>query len=291
MCGDRMSVLRRTVACVAEPVQQWWARRQFSRGSAVPYAVGEFRAGWAAYPEVIRQYHPELNHGIVLSQVPLAADVLLCWECAVGHRFAATPTEQRERPGRVRRRSAWCPDCSALALPKPVILGEARAIPAKPKRAAPPLCTQTPDLATGTPFASVCAPKPASAAEARLRAQLAERLIFTPDMNAVKVARPFFRHTEVWPDILLPELRIAIEYDTIGRHGLEHVGKREHADRRKDRALRGAGWEVVRIRTGTLEPLGPHDLQLRSITAKGVEQLLDRLRDIRGSLMVDAYLR
>lgn len=279
------------VACVAEPVQQWWARRQFSRGRAVPYEVGTFREAWAAYPELIRQYHPELNHGVTLSQVPLAADVLLCWECAVGHRFAATPSEQRERPGRVRRRSAWCPECSALARPQPVVLGEARAVPARPRRPAPALCTKTPDLPRGTAFLSICAPKPASAAEERLRAALTDRLIFTGGVNAVKVARPFFRHCEVWPDILLPELRVAVEYDTVGRHGLEHVGTREEADRRKDRILRAAGWEVVRVRTGRLQPLGPHDLQLHSIGRAGVDRLVDRLRDIRGALMVDAYLR
>lgn len=279
------------VALVAEPVQQWWARRQFSRGRAVPYDVGTFRAGWAAYPELIRQYHPELNHGVALSQVPLGADVLLCWECPVGHRFAATPTEQRERPGRVRRRSSWCPECSALARPQPVVLGEARAIPARSRRPAPELCTKTPPLPKGTAFRSQCAPKPASAAEAKLRAALTDRLVFTGGVNAVKVTRPFFRHTEVWPDILLPELRVAVEYDTVGRHGLEHIGTREETDRRKDRALRGAGWEVVRVRTGALQPLGPHDLQLTSISARGVDRLVERLRDIRGPLMVDAYLR
>lgn len=276
---------------MAEPVRQWWARRQFSRGVDVPYAVGTFRAAWAAYPELIRQYHPELNHGVVLSQIPLAADVLLCWECAVGHRFAATPSEQRERPGRVRRRSAWCPECSSLARPQPVILGEPRAIPRAPRRREPALCTKTPDVATGTAFTSQCAPRPASAAEGRLRAELTSRLQFDTEANAVKVARPFFRHTEVWPDIVLPELRIAVEYDTVGRHGLEHVGKRQDADLRKDRALRAAGWEVVRLRIGKLEPLGPHDLQMSSIGTAGVTRLLDVLRVIRGDLLVDAYLR
>ncbi|MFJ4223427.1 zinc-ribbon domain-containing protein [Microbacterium sp. NPDC089695] len=276
---------------MAEPVQQWWARRQFSRGLDVPYPVGSFRTGWAAYPELIRQYHPELNHGVALSQIPLAADVLLCWECGVGHRFAATPSEQRERPGRVRRRSAWCPECSTLARPQPVILGEARAIPRSPRRPSPSLCTKTPDLPTGTAFTSACAPAPASAAEGRLRAELASRLLVDVASNAVKVARPFFRHTEVWPDIVLTELRIAVEYDTVGRHGLEHVGKRQDADLRKDRALRAAGWEVVRIRTGKLEPLGPHDLQMSSVGTRGVMRLLDAFRGIRGGLLVDAYLR
>lgn len=280
-----------SVPDVAEPMQQWWARRQFSRDVAVPYEVGSFRSQWAAYPELIRQYHPELNHGIVLSQVPLAADVLLCWECAIGHRFAATPTEQRERPGRIRRRSAWCPECSRLAQPQPVILGEARPRAARPKTAAPAVCTKTPDLPKGTAFVSECAPKPASAAEAKLRALLTQALVFTEGMNAVKIVRPFFRHTEVWPDIVLPELRIAIEYDTVGRHGLEHVGRRQDSDLRKDRALRGAGWEVVRVRTGKLEMLGPHDVQMSTLSTKGVAAIIDRLRGIRGGLMVDGYLR
>ncbi|WP_083569339.1 zinc-ribbon domain-containing protein [Microbacterium sp. 1.5R] len=274
---------------MTEPVQSWWARRQFSRGREVPYEIGTYRSQWAAYPELIRQYHPELNHGIALSQVPLAADVLLCWECRVGHRFAATPAEQRERPGRVRRQSAWCPECSTLARPQPVVLGEARAIPRRPKRPLT-LCSKTPDLASGEAFSSVCAPAPASAAEARLRAMLAARISVTTGVNAVKVSRPFFRHTEVWPDILLPELRVAIEYDTVGRHGLEHVGTREQTDLRKDRALRSAGWEVIRVRTGRLEPLGPHDLQMPSVTARGIDRIIDELRGIRGALIVDAFL-
>lgn len=270
---------------------QWWARRQFSRGRTVPYAVGTYRAGWAAYPELVRQYHPELNHGIALSQIPLAADVLLCWECGVGHLFAATPAEQRERPGSVRRRSAWCPECSTLARPQPVVLGEARPRARAPRRPAPGLCTKTPDVPTGTAFVSVCAPRPASAVEARLRADLAARIGFDTSVNAVKVSRPFFRHTEVWPDIAFPELRVALEYDTMGRHGLEHVGKREDADLRKDRALRAAGWEVIRIRTGKLAPLGPHDLVVSSMGAKTITRIIDELRTIRGTLLVDAYLR
>src|SRR6478736_2514996 len=102
---------------MAERVQAWWARRQFSRGAEVPYAVGTYREAWAPYPMLIRQYHPELNAGITLTQIPPAAEVLLLWQCEAGHLFAATPSEQRDRPGRERRRSAWCPECSALANP------------------------------------------------------------------------------------------------------------------------------------------------------------------------------
>lgn len=273
---------------MAERIEAWWARRRFSRGVDVPYPVGTYREAWAPFPALIRQYHPELNAGITLTQIPPAADVLLLWQCDSGHLFVATPAEQRARPGRERRRSAWCPDCAELAKPPRVRPpGRARAAP----RAAPALCAKTPALPVGEPFVSECAPRPASAVEARLRADLFARLGVTEGLNAVRIGRPFFSHLEVWPDILLPELRIAVEYDSPGKHGLEHVGRREDADRRKDRALRAARWEVVRVRTGKLEKLGPHDVQLSSTGPRGIDRLLDAFRDIRGPLLVDAYLR
>lgn len=288
---------------MAERVEAWWSRRQWTKGVTEPYPIGAYREAWAAYPSLIRQYHPELNAGITLSQIPPAADVLLLWECESGHRFAATPSEQRERPGRQRRRSAWCPECAERANPTrvlPLPMRDSVATPALPvepavlrarrKKQAPPLCDKTPHLPPGTPFVSACAPSPASAVEARLRADLFSSLAVTPGLTAVRTGRPFFRHLEVWPDIVLNELRVAIEYDSIGKHGLEHVGKREDADRRKDRALRAAGWEVIRIRTGKLEPLGPHDLQIPSWNARALPRLIDALRDIRGPLLVDAYL-
>lgn len=294
---------------MAERIELWWARRQFSRGAAIPYPVGTYREAWAPFPLLIRQYHPDLNAGITLTQIPPAADVLLLWQCEAGHRFAATPDQQRSRPGRERRRSAWCPECSDLARPAPalpmreaVAAGAGRGdvdssmptqvlLRARARRKPVTICPRTPALPVGEPFSSACAPRPASAVEARVRADLTARLACTSALNAVRVARPFFEHVEVWPDILLPELRVALEYDSVGRHGLEHVGAREAADRRKDRALRGARWEVVRIRTGRLEKLGPFDLQLASWNRKGLTKLIDVLREIRGPLLVDAYLR
>lgn len=67
------------------------------------------------------------------------------------------------------------------------------------------------------------------------------------------------------------------------------MGRREEADRRKDRLLREAKWEVVRIRAGSSK-LGPYDLQLSSLGRRGVDRVIDVLRDIRGPLFVDAYL-
>ncbi|PZE60456.1 hypothetical protein DEJ24_06995 [Curtobacterium sp. MCPF17_001] len=326
---------------MAEPVDAWWRRRQWSRGVPVPYAVGEFRAEWASWPVLVRQYHPDWNAGVVLTQIPPAADVLLTWECDVGHVFVATPGEQRSRPGRERRRSVWCPECAVLAQPQrwPVLPEDwpsavpvpqravrstgRQTLPAAPARGLPggavassrrttsrprtggtgvrgrgtrttaprTICPKTPRLPSGESFVSQCAPAPASAVEAELRAGLRERLDLTFEHTAIRLDRPLHDHVEVWPDIILPELRVAIEYDSTGRHGLEHVGSREESDRRKDRATRAVGWEVVRIRTGRLPVLGPWDLQESGVSGRTIDRLVDVLREIRGPLFVDAYAR
>jgi hypothetical protein len=355
---------------VPESVEQWWARRQWSKGVDVPYAVGRYRGDWERYPTLIRQYHPDLNHGIVLSQVPPGADVYLLWECDAGHRFIATPEEQRSRPGGTRRRSAWCPRCTEEAVPKRIHLpqpdagvhlcghdrdprrieqdpdddrcylcrrldrteltreqlvsmaapGSRVALSAENGTAASyswqcpaghpvyratverilggrrcPTCRHARGgadaVAPGEAFVSRWAPAPASAAEPELKRRLAERLDLDLGRNAVRTARPFHAHLEVWPDILLPELRVAIEYDTTGRHGLEHVGPREASDRAKDRLLRAVGWEVIRVRCGKLQPIGPYDLVAGGVTDTLVGRILDRLGEIRGELFVAAYLR
>ena len=274
---------------MTEPVDAWWQRRQWSKGLAVPYEIGAYRAEWERYPALIRQYHPDFNSGITLTQIPPAADVFLSWQCDYGHIFVATPEEQRNRPGRRRRRSAWCPVCSQLANP-PRIRTEPRTgypeAPPKPVRVARPV-----SLAPGVAFVSERAPKPASAAEGELRQAIRERWEFDLGFNAIALSRPFFDRLEAWPDIVIPELRVAIEYDTIGRHGLEHVGLREQADVRKDRAIRAVRWEVIRIRCGRLQPLGPFDLVAGGISRRLLERLDERLGEVRGALLVAAYRR
>ena len=153
------------------------------------------------------------------------------------------------------------------------------------------MCSSTPSLAVGTAFWSACAPRPASAAEELLRELLGRRVSYERGHNAVVVAQPFFTHFEVWPDIVIPELRVAIEYDTTGRDGLEHVGTREAVDRRKDRILRRAGWEVIRVRCGKLQALGPFDVPgSGTISSALVSRIIDSLRAARGDLLVDSYL-
>jgi hypothetical protein len=310
---------------VPEPVDQWWARRQRSKGADVPYPVGTYRSDWERYPVLIRQYHPEFNHGVTLTQVPPAADVYLVWQCDVGHLFVATPWEQRMRPDGSRRRSTWCPVCAEEATGRErrriVAAVDARrdgvvarldgadarrygsgarrdgsGAPRRRSSGMPVVASAAADRDTlaadqvGDAFVSARAPRPASAAEPELRRRLAERLDLDLGCNAVRVAQPFHGRLEVWPDIVLRDLRVAIEYDTTGRDGLEHVGRREQSDRRKDRLLRHAGWEVVRVRGGRLQPLGPYDVSASTISDRLVDRVIDRLREIRGELIVNAYL-
>jgi hypothetical protein len=357
---------------VAEQVSAWWARRQWSKGAAVPYPIGTYRGEWERYPVLIRQYHPEFNDGITLTQIPPLAEVLLVWQCDAGHTFVATPDEQRHRTGRERRKSSWCPDCAALAVRRRAPTAAAPATAAPPYACGHPrdpdriesgdddrcyLCRRldgsavtrerllaivTPGMRdtlaveTGTArsyrwvcsrghgtwestvermlagrgcrtcrnaaggaertpvgeaFVSPHAPKVASAVEAELRQRLAARFDLDLRPNAVRVARPFFNQLEVWPDIVIPELRVAIEYDSVGRHGLEHVGRHEEKDRKKDRLLRAVGWEVLRIRAGRLLPLGPHDLVAGSVSERLVDRIDDELAAIRGDLIVASYRR
>jgi hypothetical protein len=245
---------------------------------------------------------------VTLTQIPPAADVLLTWECDVGHHFVATPGEQRNRPTGERRRSVWCPECAELAINRPML------DPAKPRTVPPPrkprgYCAKGHPLtssncricrhaaaaadrvAVGDAFVSPWAPKPASAVEGDLRQRIEARFDVDLAFNAVKVARPFFTHLEVWPDLVLDPLRVAVELDTVGRHGLEHVGRRESIDKRKDRLLRAVGWEVIRIRLGKLQPLGPFDVCGSGVTEKLLDRVDDRLADIRGPLFVAAYRR
>ena len=100
-----------------------------------------------------------------------------------------------------------------------------------------------------------------------------------------------FGRTEVWPDVIVAELAIAVEFDTVGRNGDEHVGRREKADRRKDQLLAEVGWHVVRLRCRPLRPLGPDDLVVAGVSATAVDALVERMGEVRGHLILSAYRR
>lgn len=305
-------------------MEEWWQRRQRVTGLAVPSPVGRYRDAWAPYTALVEQFRPERNGELVLSQIPPAADVWLVWVCTLGHEFVATPAEQRSRPGRLRASRSWCPVCATPSLLPPAprwprvnnsghsvdtsgrqaadsLFGAASGrTPPRSVGARPELLTRqrgdegvraAEDVPPGTAFRSARASRATSALEGRLRALLGERLTVDLTLNAVRVRTPFFGRDEVWPDIVIAELGIAVELDTVGRTADEHVGRREAADRRKDRLLAEVGWSVIRMRCRPLRALGPDDLEVASVSPAAVDALIERMAETRGALLVLAYER
>ncbi|MEJ3404064.1 hypothetical protein WDJ51_04920 [Rathayibacter sp. YIM 133350] len=126
--------------------------------------------------------------------------------------------------------------------------------------------------------------------EQRLRALLAERIRVPAGVNTVRVNRMFYGQQEVWPDIVLPALRVAIEYDDPGRSRRAHRGLKEASDREKDAALAEVGWEVIRVRAGGLASLGANSIVCASLNAAVADRIVQRLRELRGDAAVQDQL-
>ncbi len=129
-----------------------------------------------------------------------------------------------------------------------------------------------------------------SLTEQRLRALLAQRIVVPPGVNTIRLARMFYGRQEAWPDIIVPALRIAVEYDDPGRSRRAHRGLKQASDIEKDDALAEVGWEVIRIRAGGLESLGANSIVCASLTVASVDQVVERMRQIRGDAAVDAIV-
>lgn len=85
-----------------------------------------------------------------------------------------------------------------------------------------------------------------------------------PGFNALMYGAEFRGAAWGRPDIIIPGLRVVVEFDGTGldlEWGHDTPEGRE-ADLDKDRLTRAVGWEVIRIRTGGTERLGPYDLEL-----------------------------
>ncbi|WP_173923947.1 hypothetical protein [Agromyces sp. Marseille-P2726] len=140
----------------------------------------------------------------------------------------------------------------------------------------------------GLPFMNPSLRTRTSQTEQRLKAMLAERIRLNHRVNAIHIARTFYSRREVWPDVIVPALRIAVEYDDPGRSRRAHLVLKEASDLEKDDALREVGWEVIRVRAGGLAPLGPHSVVCGQLTPDVVAEVVATMRRIRGDAAVDA---
>lgn len=142
----------------------------------------------------------------------------------------------------------------------------------------------------GVPFMKPGLKTRTSHAEQRLRMLLGERIRLPHRVNAITISRTFYGKPEVWPDIILPALKVAIEYDDPGRDKTLHRGLKEASDREKDAALAEVGWEVIRVRAGGLAALGPHSIVCATVTTAVVDEILRQLAEIRGASALAALL-
>lgn len=112
-------------------------------------------------------------------------------------------------------------------------------------------------------------PAASSGVERRLAEQLGAYFeLAMPGVNALMYGAEYRGAAWGRPDIIIPGLRTVVEFDGTGLD-LEwghDTPEGLSADLDKDKLTRAVGWEIVRIRTGGLGPLGPHDLVLAAGT-------------------------
>jgi very-short-patch-repair endonuclease len=182
------------------------------------------------------------------------------WVCTRGHsRYRATVRETLTGPG--------CPKCQRNA--------EAPAA----------------RFEGGVPFMKPGLKLRTSAAEQKLRMLLGERIRLPHRVNAIRINRVFYGKPEVWPDIIVPALRVAIEYDSPGRAKTAHRGLKEVSDHEKDAALEEVGWAVIRVRADGLKPVGRYSIVCTGVNEALIDQILLLLAEIRGEAAVAALLR
>ncbi|MGY4857829.1 hypothetical protein [Cryobacterium sp. AP23] len=182
------------------------------------------------------------------------------WICTRGHsRYSASVLETLTGPG--------CPKCQ--------------------KNAQAPAAR----FEGGVPFMKPGLKTRTSQAEQKLRMLLGERIRLPHRVNAIRINRSFYGKPEVWPDIIIPALKVAIEYDSPGRDKTSHRGLKEVSDREKDAALEEVGWAVIRVRADGLDPVGRYSIACSGVTAGLVEEVLTMLAAIRGEQALAALMR
>ena len=250
---------------------------------------------WSNCPSLVENWEHAgaANAGLELSQVWSSNSVVgWYWRCADGHlwrepvnrMFARNVFGRRARWRSLMGSSGACRRCAldrfgarfdrcgcispdlALLEPTPVVL--------------PGFCPDCKALGSGAfilgaPVLVNHCP-PTSKEENVLRQRLGAVLpLASPgEANAVSVHTTSWGARHVFPDMLAPSTRVAIEYDSPGplrdAHGPLSV------DHEKDSALRRVGWEVIRVRVGNLALIGPYDVAAAGPTRAAAAAVIDQ---------------
>jgi hypothetical protein len=249
------------------------------------------------HPDIAAEWHPTKNAPLTAANVNPGSKTKRWWKCLeCSHEWEATP-------GHRTVRGQGCPECSVerqrrtRSKPKP---GESLA-EKKPELAAewhPTLnLPVTPfdvrprggafawwqcrfghvwrakvaprAVGIGCPQCSIIG---VSERETRLKYELAATgLPVDPDHLPIAVDG---RRRPVKADIVIPDLRLVIEYD-----GSYYHASKTKADRAQSAALEGAGWTVLRVREQPLPSIGGHEVfvssteRIKSLTLKVLHAL------------------
>ncbi len=129
---------------------------------------------------------------------------------------------------------------------------------------------------TGCPS---CSGTGRSAREIEVAFELAH---FLPDIDPTAEPRvPGWRGAV---DILIPSLRVVVEYDGVFWHGDRASATRE---RRKAKAIQAAGYQLLRVREEPLPPVGSHDVTVATgaTIATIVDEVLEALGRMTGHVV------
>jgi rubrerythrin len=270
----------------------WLVRKAILRATPKPgQSFGDL------YPDVAAEWHPTLNGDITPTDVKPESNKPRWWQCPTcGHEWEVAPTD--------RRRGEQCPECAerqrpitkstpkpgrSLADLRPDIAAEWHPTKNTPLEAADvnagskkprwwqcPTCghewSTTPDKRTrrgdGCPKCSLIG---VSARQVRLEYELAAAgLPVAHDYPPI----PVHRRSPVRADIVVPDLRVIVEYDGVRFHA-----ELDRRDRAQTAALKSVGWTVLRVREQPLHGLGGHEIfvsptePIKSVTVKVLRAL------------------
>ncbi len=266
--------------CPKGPDHEWEATiNSRTRGCGCPFCTG--RRPSAAYslavlfPQVAARWHPTKNGDLTPDQVTPASPRKIWWKCIEGpdHEWQAAPYHIT----RERTTAGGCPFCqglkvsvtNSLATRFPEVAAEWH--PAKNRDLTPDRvvagatekvwwkCPKGPDnewkasLVNRTYHGSkcpFCTLTPRSRQEILLAFELALLLDFDIRQHKLKLDESVFD-----VDILVPDLRLVVEYDGSFWHRDKHDQDCDKTDR-----LQRNGWRVIRVREQPLDTVGPQDV-------------------------------
>jgi hypothetical protein len=274
------------------------------RASTVRYTPQEWRdAGkasppgthdWSHSPSIMENWARELeaNAGLDISQVPKSlSTVAWFWQCDNGHRWreptngvTANRLSWSYRSGAPRWKTfagKWgaCRQCVfdayGLRYEKCGHVDRDLTKLSNPPRVEPGWCSSCRDAPVEVLGAAVRVSHdpPTSKEEGALRSNLAKSLPLArrEEANCVVVPTTSWGARHVFPDMLIPVRRVAIEYDSPGMDGEAHSPDSQDAE--KDAALRAVGWEVIRVRV-RLPLMGPYDVAATGPTHKAAAEVI-----------------